>query len=202
MPELLDIAGFEADVPVLALRNRLLFPGVVSVFDVGREKSIAAVDALVEHGGKVLAVFAQRDPVAEDPGESDLYAVGCAALVRKRVKHSSGNCSLVLEGAARLRLGHLIGTEPYLRASTTRLEETTSGEAEGISLRLREAARRSTRLVELFLADPEALREPRTPGALADFLAGNADLPLDEQARLLATVEATDRQLRLLELLR
>ena len=197
-----DVMDLEADLPVMALRNRLLFPGVVIPFDVGREKSVAAVDAILAGQRNVIAVFAQRDPSVEDPGESDLYPTGCAALVIKRIKHSSGNYSLVLEGAGRIRLEGLTQIDPYLRARTRRLQETAPDAADLTSARLREAASRAGRLVELFLEDPGILTKERTPGALADLLAAHADLPLEDQVRLLETLDPTERQLQLLELLR
>ena len=95
---------FGDELPVLPIRNAVLFPGAVAPFDVGREKSVALVEDVDNLPGPVIAIFAQRDPSTDDPGADDLYPVGCAARVLKALKHSSGNYSLILQGLTRIRL--------------------------------------------------------------------------------------------------
>lgn len=70
-------------LPVLPIRNAVLFPGNVAPFDVGREKSVALVEDVHNVSNPVIAIFAQRDPSTDDPGLNDLYPVGCAARVLK-----------------------------------------------------------------------------------------------------------------------
>src|SRR5512135_2809810 len=72
---------FGDELPVLPIRNAVLFPGAVAPFDVGREKSVALVEDVDNLPGPVIAIFAQRDPSTDDPGAEDLYPVGCAARV-------------------------------------------------------------------------------------------------------------------------
>ena len=86
-----DDVRIDSTLPVLPIRNAVLFPGAVAPFDVGREKSVALVEDLDNLGSPVIAIFAQRDPATDDPGFDDLYPVGCAARVLKALKHSSGN---------------------------------------------------------------------------------------------------------------
>jgi len=99
-----DVVQFGDVLPVLPIRNAVLFPGAVAPFDVGREKSVALVEDVDNLPGPVIAIFAQRDPATDDPGYDDLYPVGCAARVLKALKHSSGNYSLILQGLVRIRL--------------------------------------------------------------------------------------------------
>src|SRR5580765_3169671 len=106
---------FGDELPVLPIRNAVLFPGAVAPFDVGREKSVALVEDIDNFSSPVIAIFAQRDPSTDDPGEGDLYPVGCAARVLKALKHSSGNYSLILQGISRIKLEHVTGTAPYLK---------------------------------------------------------------------------------------
>src|SRR5512145_611922 len=105
---------FGDELPVLPIRNAVLFPGAVAPFDVGREKSVALVEDLDNLGSPVIAIFAQRDPATDDPGYDDLYPVGCAARVLKALKHSSGNYSLILQGLSRIRLQSVVQSTPYL----------------------------------------------------------------------------------------
>src|SRR5690348_6206601 len=88
-----EAVQFGDELPVLPIRNAVLFPGAVAPFDVGREKSVALVEDVDNLPSPVIAIFAQKDPSTDDPGAEDLYPVGCAARVLKALKHSSGNYS-------------------------------------------------------------------------------------------------------------
>src|SRR6476660_6373346 len=118
-----DAVQFGDELPVLPIRNAVLFPGAVAPFDVGREKSGALVEDVDNLPGPVVAIFAQRDAATDDPGYEDLYLVGCAARVLKALKHSSGNYSLILQGLVRIRLESVTQGAPYLTAKVKRLEE-------------------------------------------------------------------------------
>src|SRR5919108_5312897 len=114
---------FGNELPVLPIRNAVLFPGAVAPFDVGREKSVALVEDVHNLQNPVIAIFAQRDPATDDPSADDLYPVGCAARVLKALKHSSGNYSLILQGLTRIRLESVTAHAPYLKAKIRRLDE-------------------------------------------------------------------------------
>src|SRR5262245_64842237 len=115
-----EVVVFGDELPVLPIRNAVLFPGAVAPFDVGREKSVALVEDVHNLTSPVIAIFAQRDPSTDDPSADDLYPVGCAARVLKALKHSSGNYSLILQGLPRIRLDNLTQTATYLRAKIER----------------------------------------------------------------------------------
>src|SRR5215213_6431507 len=121
---------FGDELPVLPIRNAVLFPGAVAPFDVGREKSVALVEDVDNLTQPVIAIFAQRDPSTDDPGYEDLYHVGCAARVLKALKHSSGNYSLILQGLVRIRLEHVTANAPYLKSKIRRLEEEPVSDVE------------------------------------------------------------------------
>src|SRR5260221_13088956 len=87
---------FGDDLPVLPIRNAVLFPGAVAPFDAGRGKSVALGEDVDNLPGPVIAIFAQRDPATDDPNFEDLYHVGGAARVLNALKHSSGYYSLLL----------------------------------------------------------------------------------------------------------
>jgi ATP-dependent Lon protease len=102
-------------LPILPVRDTVLFPGAVLPLTVGRESSLALVDSL--HGEeKLLAVVAQLDPRVEDPSEADLHKVGTLAKVHKTVKMPNGNVVVFLEGLQRVNLTELISLRPFLRA--------------------------------------------------------------------------------------
>src|SRR5213595_960681 len=138
-----EAVQFGDELPVLPIRNAVLFPGAVAPFDVGREKSVALVEDVDNLPGPVIAIFAQRDPSTDDPSAEDLYPVGCAARVLKALKHSSGNYSLILQGLTRIRLDTVLAQSPYLKAKIRRLDEpqTEDVEAEALAMSLRDIAK-------------------------------------------------------------
>jgi ATP-dependent Lon protease len=191
-------------LPVLPIRNAVLFPGNVAPFDVGREKSVALVEDVHNVSNPIIAIFAQRDPSTDDPGINDLYPVGCAARVLKALKHSSGNYSLILQGLTRIRLDSLSQTTPYLQAHVSRVEamESEDVEAEALAMSLRDVAKQVIQLMPELPREAGALIDSmQAPGALADLVAANLDAPVEEKAQLIETVEVKDRIRKVLRLL-
>jgi len=199
-----DELKFGDDLPVLPIRNAVLFPGAVAPFDVGREKSVALVEDVHNLQSPVIAIFAQRDPSTDDPSGDDLYPVGCAARVLKALKHSSGNYSLILQGLTRIRLDQVTATSPYMRAKIARVE--TAGaedvEAEALAMSLRDVAKQVIQLMPELPREAGSLIDSiQAPGALADLVAANLDAPVEEKAQLIETVEVKERIRKVLKLL-
>ncbi len=199
-----ETVQFGNELPVLPIRNAVLFPGAVAPFDVGREKSVALVEDVDNLATPVIAIFAQRDPSTDDPGKEDLHQVGCAARVLKALKHSSGNYSLILQGLERIKLEDVTQSAPYLKAKVARLGELTPSddEAEALSMSLRDVAKQVIQLMPELPREAGSLIDSiQAPGALADLVAANLDAPVDEKAGLLETVDVKDRIRKVLKLL-
>jgi len=195
---------FGDELPVLPIRNAVLFPGAVAPFDVGREKSVALVEDVDNLPAPVIAIFAQRDPSTDDPGKDDLHNVGCAARVLKALKHSSGNYSLILQGLTRISLDHVTQSGPYLKAKIARLEEpgVEDDEAEALSMSLRDIAKQVIQLMPELPREAGSLIDSiQAPGPLADLVAANLDAPVEEKAGLLETVDVKERIRKVLRLL-
>src|SRR6186997_1658649 len=199
-----DELKFGDELPVLPIRNAVLFPGAVAPFDVGREKSVALVEDVHNLDSPVIAIFAQRDPATDDPAADDLYPVGCAARVLKALKHSSGNYSLILQGLTRIRLDSVTQSNPYMRAKVTRVESPSSEdvEAEALAMSLRDVAKQVIQLMPELPREAGSLIDSiQAPGALADLVAANLDAPVEEKAQLIETVEVKERIRKVLRLL-
>jgi ATP-dependent Lon protease len=195
---------FGDELPVLPIRNAVLFPGAVAPFDVGREKSVALVEDVDNLSAPVIAIFAQRDPSTDDPGQEDLHHVGCAARVLKALKHSSGNYSLILQGLTRIRLDEVTQTGPYLKAKIKRLDDAgiEDDEAEALSMSLRDIAKQVIQLMPELPREAGSLIDSiQAPGALADLVAANLDAPVEEKAGLLELTDVKERIRRVLKLL-
>src|SRR5712671_5382705 len=102
-------------LPVLPVRDTVLFPGAVLPLTVGRESSLALVNSL-EGEEKLVAVVARLDPRIEDPSAADLHKVGTVAKVHKTVKMPNGNVVVFLEGLQRVQIAALITLRPFMKA--------------------------------------------------------------------------------------
>ncbi len=195
---------FGEQLPVLPIRNAVLFPAAVAPFDVGREKSVALVEDIENLDQPIIAIVAQRDPSTDDPGQDDLYPVGVAARVLKALKHSSGNYSLILQGLVRIRLEQVITKEPYIKARVTRLPEVPAEdvESEALAMSLRDIAKQVIQLMPELPREAGSLIDSiQERGQLADLVAANLDAPVDEKSQLLETLDPKERIRKVLRLL-
>ena len=195
---------FGSELPVLPIRNAVLFPAAVAPFDVGREKSVALVEDIENLDQPIIAIVAQRDPSTDDPDQNDLYPVGVAARVLKALKHSSGNYSLILQGLVRIRLEQVVTSEPYLRARVSRLDEPAAEdvESEALAMSLRDIAKQVIQLMPELPREAGSLIDSiQEHGQLADLVAANLDAPVEEKSQLLETLDAKERIRKVLRLL-
>jgi ATP-dependent Lon protease len=111
------------ELPILPVRDTVLFPGAVMPLPVGRESSLALLDSLGSGSEKYLGVVAQLDPRVETPTGADLHSVGTLAKVHKMVRMPNGNVVAFLEGLDRIRVVEILGLKPFLRARAEVAEE-------------------------------------------------------------------------------
>src|ERR1039457_5038217 len=109
------------DLPVLAVRDTVIYPGALLPITVRRPSSLALVQSLGE--SRTLAVISQLDPRIESPGAADLFSVGTVCVMHKAIKVPKDNLLLFCEGVARIRTREFTTTEPFLRARVERLPE-------------------------------------------------------------------------------
>src|SRR5438132_11632930 len=107
-----------SELPVLPLRDTVLFPNSFMPLAVARESSVRLIDDAIANG-KLIAVFTQRDASIEEPEQADLYAVGTATHIHKMFKLPDGSLRLIVQGLARLTLEEVTSMRPYLRARVT-----------------------------------------------------------------------------------
>ncbi len=187
--------GIPAELPLLPVRNTVVFPGATAPLSVGRPASLGAVRAAAKEGG-LLAVVPQRVADVEHPGIEDLFPAGCVTRILHVVEAGSG-LSVVVHGLARFQIEEIIERESVQRVRLSVLRDLLDERPEA------EAARRSVQrlareLVGLRddLPDEaiEMLERFRDPGRLADMIAWQADtLPLEERAELLAQPDVLAR---------
>src|SRR3954465_7772441 len=118
------------ELPILPIRNIVVFPGTVMPLNVGRPKSKALLDEVMP-AEKLIGVVTQRNAETEDPKMEDLYSVGCACMILKLFKLPDGNQSIIVHGLARFKIHSLDQTDPFAIGKIEILEDKT---AEGPSL--------------------------------------------------------------------
>src|SRR5712692_6811787 len=163
------------ELPILPVRDTVLFPGAVLPLTVGRESSLALVSSL-RGEEKLLGVVAQLDPRVEEPTSSDLHSVGTIARVHKAVKMPNGNQVVFLEGLERIRIVEILGFRPFLRGRVE-LHSDFAGDADAELAALEHNVRDLFR--EVVARSPQLSDDLQTvvlninaPGRLADFIAG------------------------------
>ena len=114
-----------AELPILPLRDTVLFPNSFMPLAVARESSVRLIDDAIADG-KLIAVFTQRDASVEEPGQADLHQAGTATHIHKMFKLPDGSLRLIVQGMARLSLDEVTSTHPYLRARVHASSEDTN----------------------------------------------------------------------------
>src|SRR5476651_2760406 len=106
------------ELPVLPLRDTVLFPNSFMPLAVARESSVRLIDDAIANG-KLIAVFTQRDAATEEPTQAELYPVGTATHIHKMFKLPDGSLRLIVQGVERITLDSIVQARPYLRALVT-----------------------------------------------------------------------------------
>jgi ATP-dependent Lon protease len=186
-------------LPILPLRNSVLFPGVVIPITAGRDASIQLVkDA--NKGDKIIGVVAQINENVEDPDLKDLYKYGTVAKILKLLKMPDGNTTVILQGTKRFEVGELIQKDPYLVAKSLPFIEDRSAikdkEFEAIIDSIREKA---LEIINLNPALPTeasfAIKNIDSKTFLLNFISSNMDLDANEKQELLNEPNLKERAL-------
>ena len=193
-----------AVVPLLALRGLVIFPGMHLHFDVGRRKSILALnEAMGEE--QLLYLVTQKDMTTDDPGIDDLYEMGVVVRVRQVLKLPGDGLRILVDGLYRAGIEETVQTEPYLRVAVReRLERRIAGSlnAEAAMRECRTYFEEYARLSRGFSPDVAAgAAEAQDAGFLIDYIAANIALSAEDKQSILGIAPVEKRMERLLVLL-
>ena len=166
-----------AELPILPLRDTVLFPNSFMPLAVARESSVRLIDDAIAEG-KLIAVFTQRDASVEEPGQADLHHAGTATHIHKMFKLPDGSLRLIVQGLARLSLDEVTSTHPYLRARVHASSEDTNAadtlEIDALARNIKTNFQQVVSLSPLLSDDLQTLAVNITePGRLADFIASS-----------------------------
>jgi ATP-dependent Lon protease len=203
------------ELPVLPLRDTVLFPNSFMPLAVAREASVRLIDEATA-SGRMIGVFTQRDASVEEPVLEDLYAIGTATHIHKMFKLPDGSLRLIVQGLARVRLERIVQTRPYLRGAVVSAEEILREEdhleIDALQRNIKSNFQNVVSLSPVLSDDLQALAANITdPGKLADFIASSLTTigtpvkqevldTLDIRARMDALNRILIKELEVLEL--
>ncbi len=182
-------------LPLIPLRDLILFPNLVVPLFVGRDRSINALEESMRTH-HLLALVTQRVAETQDPEPDDVYEIGCVVTVLQELKLPDGTAKALVEGVQRLRILEYVDTDPYLAVRVELLDEVTEADAEAQAL-MRTLVADFEKASELGKPVPQevlmAAAAIEEPGRLADFITFHLALKVDEKQRILEAVEPHER---------
>ncbi|MFT6441959.1 MAG: ATP-dependent Lon protease [Salibacteraceae bacterium] len=190
------------NLPILPLRNTVLFPGVVIPITVGRDKSIKLVkDAYASD--KTIGVIAQKDQNIEDPSFEHLNNIGTVARILKMLRMPDGNTTIIIQGKQKFELEELVQEEPYIRAKVKSVDQIfpkkKDDKFEGLVTSVKDLA------LEIIEKSPEipteaniAIRNIESPNFLLNFISSNMNAGVEEKQNILDEADFTERANRVM----
>jgi ATP-dependent Lon protease len=176
-------------LPVLPIKRTVLFPGILMPVTVGRDRSVAAVNAAVKTEDKTILVVAQRDPAKENPGLDDLYTIGTKAVVKQVGRTDDGTIQALIQGLERVALLKVEQSLPYLTVQARRLElpEDNDREVQALQRAIQELMTDLPRLIQApgIEEAAAAFRNEENPATLAYRVASLLNLTVKEEQTLL-----------------
>ena len=200
-------------VPILALKNTVLFPGIVIPITVGRDKSIKAINKAYEND-RIIGVLSQKESQTEDPDLEDLYKIGTVARILKLLKMPDGTATAIIQGRRRFSLSEMIEIDPYMVGKISILDETPAEDSLEYKALISSIKDKAKQIIQLSPNIPtEAstmLRNITNDSFLVNFIASNLGinnvkkqlvLEIDDQKdKAQAILGHMDHELQLLEL--
>ena len=189
-------------LPILPLRNMVLFPGVVIPITAGRDKSIKLIND-ANAGGKIIGVVAQKDENVEEPGIDDINTVGTVARILRVLKMPDGNTTVILQGKKRFEIDQVITDTPYLQATVKEVTEDRPGDEDAEFSTIIESIKDLA--IQIIKESPNipteatfAIKNIESNSFLVNFVSSNMNLSVKEKQDLLATNDLKERALETL----
>ncbi|MDA9294547.1 endopeptidase La [Flavobacteriaceae bacterium] len=197
--EALEREDLPESVPILPLRNTVLFPGVVIPITVGRDKSIQLIkDA--NKGDKVIGVVAQKDQEVEDPSIVDVFPLGTVAQILRVLTMPDGNTTIIIQGKKRFEIQQLISEDPYIKAKIKSVsEEKTVQETSEFTAIVESIKDLALKIIKESQNIPSeasfAIKNIQSHSFLINFVSSNMSLTVQEKQEILSTANIKERAL-------
>ena len=205
--EMINAEDVPPVLPILPLRNTVLFPGVVIPITVGRDKSIRLIKEFYK-GERIIGVVSQKDGDIEDPGYDDLNRIGTVAYIIKILQLPDGNTTAIIQGKKRFELGTLLQSEPYFKAEVHSIDQKVfiskknDKNFEALIASIKDLS------IQIINQSPNlpseaafAIKNIESPVFLVNFVASNLNVEITEKQNLLGILDLEERANRVLGLL-
>ncbi|SDL61951.1 ATP-dependent Lon protease [Catalinimonas alkaloidigena] len=194
--------GIPDVLPILPLKNTVLFPGVVIPITVGRQKSIRLVKRAYK-GDRIIGVVAQRTDTAEEPSTEDLFGVGTVAHIIKMLVLPDGNTTIIIQGKRRFSIEEIVQTDPYMKARiqliTENFPDVRKKETKALIQSLKDIASKILKLNPEIPQEAQiALDNIESPSFLTHFLSSNINADVAEKQELLEINDGMQRATKLM----
>ena len=201
--EALELEELPELVPILPLKNTVLFPGVVIPITVGRDKSIQLIKE-ANKGDKVIGVVAQKDQEIEDPSVLDIYPLGTVAQILRVLTMPDGNTTIIIQGKKRFEIEQVISEEPYIKAKIKKVKEEKSlqdtTEFSAIVESIKDLALKIIRESQSIPSEASfAIKNIQSHAFLINFVSSNMSLTVQEKQGILSKTNIKERALLCLQ---
>ncbi|NRB82639.1 MAG: endopeptidase La [Winogradskyella sp.] len=201
--ELINNEVLPESLPILPLRNTVLFPGVVIPITAGRDTSIKLIND-ANKGGKVIGVVAQKDEAIEKPSVQDIYKTGTVARILKVLKMPDGNTTVIIQGKKRFQINEVISENPYLTATISDLSESKPEQGNEEFTAIIDSIKDLS--LEIIKESPNipteatfAIKNIESNSFLVNFVSSNMNLKVEEKQDLLKINDLKERALQTLK---
>ena len=183
------------NLPILPIRNIVVFPGTVMPLNIGRPRSKSLLDEVMP-GDKLVGVITQRNADIEDPSATELHAMGVVCVILKLFKLPDQNQSIIVHGVARFRVKNIVQTDPFLIGDIEIIDDIND-ESKELDALVQSVRTQANRVIELSPNTPDEAQQVlagiQMPGALADFLAANVASEAPEKQAMLEMLQVEAR---------
>ena len=201
--ESMNKQSFPDELPILPLRNNVLFPGVVIPITVGRDKSIKLIQE-ANKGGKIIGVVSQKDQDQESPEFSDLHTIGTVAQIVRMLKMPDGSSTVIIQGKRRFELVAPVQTEPYMTAKVKMLDESkTNLKSKEMQMMIKSVKDLALRIIKDSPNIPSeasfAIGNIDSPTFLVNFISSNMNADVSKKQEMLEELDMKKRVMKVLE---
>ncbi|MCH8566767.1 MAG: endopeptidase La [Balneolales bacterium] len=197
-------SGIPSELPILPLKNTVLFPGVVIPITVGRDRSLELVKNAYETD-KIIGIVTQRDADQENPTQSELFEIGTVAQILKLIKMPDGSKSIVIQGKSVFKIDQFTSSDPYFRAKVSQFGNIQDMEGLELDAAIRSVKETASQIVNKSPNIPSeaaiAINNINSPNFLLNFISSNLNISILEKQKLLETQPFSERLQKVIDYL-
>jgi len=189
---------FKETLPLLPVRDLVVYPFMILPLFVGRETSIKAVEESLNNTDRLILLSSQKDITAESPSPSEIYEMGTVAMIMRMRKLPDGRVKILIQGLAKARIKEFVSTEPFYQVKVEKIETqpsvATTSTVEALSRMVKENLEKVISLGKVLSPDIlMVLEDIQDPGRLADLIASNLNLKVTEAQKVLEILDPVER---------